>query len=141
MSKGNCLVYKGYTGSTEMSFEDNCLHGHIQMINDLVTYEAQSPTALCAEFEHAVDDYLIACEELGKSPDKPYSGSFNVRIGTELHKSAASIAHLDGISLNEFVKEAVRDSILRQDKNQHLYPQVSEKTPTYMAESKERKKC
>ncbi|MCK5036518.1 MAG: type II toxin-antitoxin system HicB family antitoxin [Candidatus Sabulitectum sp.] len=123
------MVYRGYTGSAEMSFEDNCLHGKIQLINDLVTYEANEPEELRLEFERAVDDYLGTCEELGRNPDKPYSGSFNVRIGAELHKSAATMAQVDDVSLNEFVKRAVQESIERYQKNQHLFPQVSEGTP------------
>ncbi len=129
MSKSVCMVYRGYTGSAEMSFEDNCLHGKIQLINDLVTYEANEPEELRLEFERAVDDYLGTCEELGRNPDKPYSGSFNVRIGAELHKSAATMAQVDDVSLNEFVKRAVQESIERYQKNQHLFPQVSEGTP------------
>jgi len=129
MSKSVSMVYRGYTGSAEMSFEDNCLHGKIQLINDLVTYEAHEPEGLRLEFERAVDDYLGTCEELGKNPDKPYSGSFNVRIGAELHKSAATMAQVDDVSLNEFVKRAVQESIERCQRNQYLLPQVSEGTP------------
>jgi len=132
MSKSVSMVYRGYTGSAEMSFEDNCLHGKIQLINDLVTYEAHEPEELRLEFERAVDDYLGTCEELGRNPDKPYSGSFNVRIGAGLHKSAATMAQVDDVSLNEFVKRAVQESIERYQRNQHLYPQVSEgKPPSY----------
>lgn len=130
MSKSVSMVYRGYTGSAEMSFEDNCLHGKVQLIKDLVTYEANEPEELRLEFERAVDDYLGTCEELGRNPDKPYSGSFNVRIGAELHKSAATMAQVDDVSLNEFVKRAVQESIEQYQRNQHLYPQVSEGTPS-----------
>lgn len=80
------LNYKGYFGSIEVSIEDGILHGKIQCINDIVTYEAETPNELKSAFEEAVTDYLETCKELGKSPDKPMSGSFNIRIGSELHK-------------------------------------------------------
>lgn len=101
-------MYRGYTGSMEISIEDNCLHGKIEMINDLVTYEAESPSELQYEFESAVDSYLDVCGELGKDPDKPFSGSFNIRIGSKMHKLAVIAARIENVSLNEYVKEAVR---------------------------------
>jgi hypothetical protein len=38
--------YKGFCGSKEISLEDDCLFGKILFVNDLVTYEAESPSAL-----------------------------------------------------------------------------------------------
>ena len=34
------LFYKGFTGSAEVSIEDQCLFGKIEFIGDLITYEA-----------------------------------------------------------------------------------------------------
>ncbi len=75
------LRYKGFIGSIEISIEDDCLHGKLLFINDLVTYEARTPNQLQAEFESAVEDYLTTCKELGRSPDKPFKGTFNIRVG------------------------------------------------------------
>lgn len=101
------LKYQGYTGSVEVSVEDDCLHGKILFIADLVTYEAQSLSGLKREFHEAVDDYIETCKEIGKAPNKPMSGTFNVRVGTELHKKAALIAVQEGINLNSLVKKAI----------------------------------
>lgn len=121
MKKKNILRYKGYIGSIEVSLEDNCLHGELLYTNDTVTYEANSVDDLKKEFEEAVDDYLSTCHELDKEPDKPFSGSFNVRLGQELHRDAAIQAKLEGVFLNEFVKEAVKEKISREEKRIHLY--------------------
>lgn len=59
--------YKGYQGSIENSIEDGVLHGKILSIDDLVTYESKTLQALKKQFELAVDDYLVSCEELGKA--------------------------------------------------------------------------
>ncbi|EJL6486938.1 type II toxin-antitoxin system HicB family antitoxin, partial [Vibrio cholerae] len=80
------MKYKGFWGSCEVSFEDGILHGKIECINDLVTYEAATPVELEEAFHDSVDDYLETCEMLGKEPDKTMSGSFNIRVGSELHK-------------------------------------------------------
>ena len=45
--------YKGYLGSCKVSIIDNCLHGKIEFISDLVNYEAQTTEELKKEFELA----------------------------------------------------------------------------------------
>lgn len=105
------LAYKSYTGSIEVSIEDECLHGRILFIDDLVTYEGNSVPYLRVAFEAAVDRYLAHCERVGKPPSKPFSGTFNVRIGPYLHGQAARAASRKGIKLNEFVKQAMQAAI------------------------------
>ena len=60
-------------------------------------------------FHQSVDNYLEMCREFGKTPDKEYKGQFNVRIPSELHRSAALCARERNISLNEFVTQAIQD--------------------------------
>lgn len=105
------LTYNGYTGSIEVSVEDDCLHGRILFIDDLVTYEGESIHEIRTAFQDAVDRYLAHCKRVGKPASKPYSGTFNVRIGSELHSKAAKLAHLKKINLNEFVKQAIQAAI------------------------------
>jgi predicted HicB family RNase H-like nuclease len=105
------LKYKEYLGSIEVSIGDECLYGKILHIEDLITYESESPKGLEAAFISAVDEYLEFCEEQGKSPDVPFKGTFNTRIGEDLHKSASIAAKIKGITLNEFIKMAVSDAL------------------------------
>jgi predicted HicB family RNase H-like nuclease len=99
--------YKSYLGSSNISIEDKCLHGKIEFINDLVTYEAQTIEELEKEFRLAVDDYLEHCHAVGKAPNKTFKGSFNIRIGSELHQKALLKAEKAGKSLNEYIKSIV----------------------------------
>lgn len=99
--------YNGYSGSIEVSLEDRCLFGKILFIADLVTYEAETIADLEAEFIAAVDDYIATCKEMGKDPQRPFKGSFNVRIGMELHRKAAMEAYKKGVSLNEYISKAI----------------------------------
>ncbi|GFO56182.1 DNA repair protein HhH-GPD [Geomonas sp. Red276] len=103
----NVFEHKGYTGSIEVSVEDRCFYGKILLINDKVTYEADRFDTLESEFRNAVDDYLRTCAEVGKEPDRPFKGSFNVRISKELHRKAALKALSSNVSLNEFVSKAI----------------------------------
>ncbi|HUW38832.1 MAG TPA: type II toxin-antitoxin system HicB family antitoxin [Rhodocyclaceae bacterium] len=105
------LAYKDYAGSVEVSIEDGCLHGRILFIDDMVTYEGQTVPEIQTAFEAAVERYLAHCERVGKAADKPYSGTFNVRIGAELHGKAAKLASRKGVKLNEFVRQAVQAAV------------------------------
>ena len=97
------LKYKDYEGTAELDMSRGVCRGKILFINDLVTYEAASPADLQKEFEAAVDDYLDTCRAVGKEPQRPFRGAFNVRVPQPLHRSAAVRAVVDQTSLNEVV--------------------------------------
>lgn len=105
------LKHKGYAGSVEFSADDECLHGKIQFIRSLVTYEAQDIAGLQQAFVEAVEDYLKDCKERGVLPEKPFKGSFNVRISPEAHRKAALKAAREGVSLNALVERALKKEI------------------------------
>jgi len=108
------LSHKGYLGSIETSLDDNCLFGEILYVNDLVTYEGKTVEELHKAFVEAVEHYLARCAEEGVEPDKPCSGTFNVRMAPELHRTACLQATRKGVSLNEFVKEAVSMAVCEE---------------------------
>ena len=103
------LEHKGYQGTIEAELETGTLYGKLAFIRDLITYEAETLPKLKEEFCFSVDEYLSDCEELNKTPDKPFKGSFNVRTGPDLHRQAVIAAH--GQSLNSFVCEAIKEKI------------------------------
>ncbi|VAW87792.1 hypothetical protein MNBD_GAMMA18-1006 [hydrothermal vent metagenome] len=99
--------YKGFQGEIEFDAHEGILFGKILFIDDLVTYEAESMPELKKEFEVTVDDYLQTCIDVGKKPEAPCKGTFNVRIGSELHRKLAVQSKRNGIKLNDFVKQAI----------------------------------
>jgi predicted HicB family RNase H-like nuclease len=109
--KNKCFEYKGFNGSVEASIEDGVLHGKILFVSDLVTYEADTIKDLDSEFKAAVDDYLETCKALDMPPCKPFKGSFNVRIGAQLHKDVAILAAKQDVSLNDFIKSALEKTV------------------------------
>ena len=111
MKADNYLHYKGYVGSVEFSEEDGIFHGKVVGIKALISYEGDSVSAITQDFRDAIDEYLDFCAENDKEPEKPFKGSFNVRIGTELHRKAALAASMRGISLNAFVEDAIRNTV------------------------------
>ena len=107
----NSLSYKGFYGSVEFSDEDNVFFGRIIGINDRITYEGDSVNRLRKDFNAAVDEYLNVCAELGKEPEKPYKGSFNVRIEPVLHRQLVIYSTSHGKSLNSVVAEAISNYV------------------------------
>lgn len=105
------LKYKGFTGSIDASIEDGCLVGEVLFINDQIVYEGETVTEIKAAFETAIDQYLDYCKRNDKQASKPYSGSFNVRPGPELHRLAAKEAYMNGVSLNEYVIQSIKNNI------------------------------
>ncbi len=103
----NILEYKGYFTKVQYSAEDNVLYGQVEGLVDLVTFESPDCSKIEKEFHAAIDDYLAFCEEMGKSPDKSYKGSFNIRVSPDIHKRADIIAKKQGITLNQFVSDAI----------------------------------
>lgn len=109
------LEYKGYYASVHFSSEDEVFFGKLLGIDDLVNFEGASVKDLKKAFHEALNDYLQTCTELGKEPNKTYKGTFNVRISTDLHKAAAVYAASNNISLNEFVKTAIRFALTHKE--------------------------
>ena len=66
---------------------------------------------LIEDFRNAVDEYLEFCAEKAIQPERPFKGSFNVRIQPELHRKAALAAATRGLSLNPFVEDAIRNNV------------------------------
>lgn len=114
------LTYKKYTGSVEYSREDGIFFGKILYIRDLILYDADSEEGLQKSFESAVDEYLTDCKELGREPEEPCSGTFNVRVGPDMHLELKFLALRNKTSINETVRRACAAAIYA-DKNKRTY--------------------
>ena len=110
----NYLEYKDYRARVEFDYENKLLFGVIDGIRDLVSFEAKSAQDIEKEFQAAVDDYLAFCEEVGKEPEKSFKGTFNVRVTPELHRDISRAAFQLGISLNQFVSQALTNELAHQ---------------------------
>lgn len=105
------LAYKDYYGSVEFDLESKMLYGRILGIKGAYLYEGRTLEELEADFRQFVDDYLYDCEQDGVKPQKPNLGSFNIRIGMDLHLKASEKAKERGQSLNSFVKQAIEHEL------------------------------
>ncbi len=106
------LSHKGYHGSMAFSVDDECLFGEVLFVNDLILYQGETVSALKAAFIEAVDNYLSTCRAEGITPNKPFGGTFNVRVSPAVHKAASIAAANCGSSLNDFVRTAIEEKVL-----------------------------
>jgi len=107
----NTIEYNGYIGSIEYSSEDKCFFGKVEMINDLVTFEATSADELESNLQASVDEYIQTCKKLDREPQKTFKGVFNVRLDPELHQKIYKEALRAGVSINAFIKNALKEQV------------------------------
>ena len=100
------LTYKGYQGS--VTWEDGVNVIRVLHIGHLLSDHTENAKKVERTFRGLVDDYIETCRRLGREPEKPFKGSFNVRIPPELHRGATMAAAAENLSLNAWIADAVR---------------------------------
>ncbi|HBN22903.1 MAG TPA: toxin-antitoxin system HicB family antitoxin [Holosporales bacterium] len=103
------MKYKDYYGSVHYNNEDEVFYGKVEGIRSLTSYEGTDVKSLKQAFEEAVDDYLETCAEQSTTPEKPFKGSFNVRVGEQLHRKSMEYAWAHNTNLNTITKEALSE--------------------------------
>lgn len=107
MKKELFMQYQNYYGSMNVDPENNILYGKVEFIRASITYEAKDAVGLKKAFEEAVNEYLDFCEMKKITPEQPFKGSLNIRIGEERHKKAWIKAQAKNQSINEYICAAL----------------------------------
>lgn len=105
------IQYKGYYGSVHFDDEDIIFYGKVEFIRALISYEATDAKGLKKAFEESVDDYLATCHKKNITPEMPFKGSLNVRLGADLHRRVAILAEQRHMSINKFITKALNQAI------------------------------
>ncbi|NJM68527.1 MAG: type II toxin-antitoxin system HicB family antitoxin [Acaryochloris sp. RU_4_1] len=105
------MKYKGYESIIEFDAEDRIFFGRVLGTHDVIAFDGQTVDELETSFRTVVDEYLADCQQVGKNPDQPCSGRFNLRISPELHRRAVIRAQTQGISLNALVEQALTQAL------------------------------
>ena len=106
----NVMEYKGYSARVEFDADDELFVGHLAGINDIIGFHGISVEDLKAAFHESVDDYLLTCRQIGKPPERPYSGKVMFRIDPAVHAKAALAAQLKGVSLNQWAQQVFNEA-------------------------------
>ena len=107
------MTYKGYTGKVELDDEVGILFGRVIDITDVITFKGTTVDEIRQAFRDSVDDYLEFCQELGKEPDKPFSGKLPFRTTPERHRKIFLAAKLAGKSINAWMDDTLAEAAQR----------------------------
>ncbi len=105
--KSDMMTYKGYKAAISYDKDDKIFVGEVFGIADSLNFHGRSIDELESSFKDCIDNYLDYCMQIGKEPQKEFSGSFNVRISPIVHEHASEYALENGISLNQVVSLAI----------------------------------
>ncbi len=104
------MTHKGYSARIEYDDRDGIFVGRIVGINDIIGFHADTVADLKAAFVEAVDDYLETCQRLGRKPQAAASGRLMLRVSPEVHRASLSAAQAEGISLNQWAENVLREA-------------------------------
>lgn len=105
------MKYKGYTGHVIYDDEARILHGEVLGIRDVITFQGTTVAELEQAFQDSVEDYLAFCKERNETPEKPFSGKFNLRLSPEMHAKLNIQAKINHMSLNSYIRDVLRRAL------------------------------
>lgn len=107
----NIMEMDGYKAKIEYDPELDQFRGEILGLNGSADFYGNTPASLRKEFKNSLKVFLEVCEEKGIDPIKNYSGKFNLRITSRLHREIAARATAADKSINEWVSEMLKLSV------------------------------
>lgn len=124
----NILEYKGYFTKIHYDCSDNIVYGKIEGIRDTIDFHSEELKSIEREFHDAVNDYLEFCKEIGKKPDKPFKGAFNVRLPEQLHRKLYMDAEEKNVTMNKLIEKIINDYLSSEQSNvnYHSIPDLKE---------------
>ena len=102
------MQYKGYSGKVEYDDEAEVFHGEVIGLRDVITFQGKTVDEIKQAFRESVDDYLAFCVQLGKAPEKPFTGKFMLRLTPDLHRKVFVAAKQSGESINGWVVDQLQ---------------------------------
>lgn len=111
MMNKNMIKINGYTAIVSYDAEIDMLRGEFIGLNGGADFYATNITDLHKEAEISLNTFLAVCQEKGIDPVKHFSGKFNTRISPELHEKVVLVAAAQGLSLNDFVRQAIEHEV------------------------------
>ena len=102
--------YKDYIGHVTFDDEAGLFYGEVVNTRDVLTFQGESVAEIKQALIDSVEDYLAFCKKRGESPERPFSGKFNLRLDPELHRQAFVAAKNAHMSLNAWVERAIAKS-------------------------------
>lgn len=115
----NTMKHGKYIAVIEFDEDAGFFHGEVINLNDIVTFQGRSVIELRKAFKESIEDYLEACAEFGKEPERPFTGQFVIRLSPSVHRSAVLAAKSEGKSLNKWVAEKLEQAACGGQRSAH----------------------
>ncbi|MEZ5312293.1 MAG: type II toxin-antitoxin system HicB family antitoxin [Thermoanaerobaculia bacterium] len=103
----NTMTIQGHTAVIRFDPELARFRGEFVGLSGGADFTAASVEALRKEGKRSLETFLEVCLERGIEPRKKFSGKFVVRLPEALHEKVARAASAAGVSLNQWVREAL----------------------------------
>jgi predicted HicB family RNase H-like nuclease len=107
----NMMVISGQRAVVQYDPEIELFRGEFVGLNGSADFYADSVDGLRREGEISLRVFMETCAEKGISPFRAFSGKFQVRASSELHRLAVAAAAASGVSLNQLVVNAVQSEL------------------------------
>ena len=111
MNQRNVIIIEGHKAVISYDPEINMLRGEFVGLNGGADFYASDIPGLVAEGETSLHEFIAVCNEEGISPYRHFSGKFQLRLDEGDHENATVVAAARGVSLNNFIAEAIRHEI------------------------------
>jgi len=107
----NIMEINGYRAVVQYDPDIDMFRGEYVGLNGGADFYAKDIDSLREEGEISLRVFLDMCQEDGVEPRKEYSGKFNLRVSPRLHAEIATRATAAGKSLNQWVADALAESL------------------------------
>ncbi len=109
----NIMRYKGYVARIDFEEENGVFAGNVIGLTEPISFFGASVEELRGDFVFAIDHYLSLCAEAGIKPEKQVGGKVLIRLPPEIHAAALIVAKSAGVSLNDWLIDAVNSKLAK----------------------------
>lgn len=109
--KKNTIKIGNHLAVISFDAEIDLFRGEFIGLNGGADFYADNIADLKKEAKASLDVFLQMCKEENITPERTYSGRFNVRVPPQIHAIAAKIAASEQVSLNQLVADALNQKI------------------------------
>lgn len=106
----NTMTIGGHQAVIQFDPEIRMFRGEFVGLNGGADFYSDSVAGLAVEGEASLRVFLEMCAEKGIEPVRRYSGKFQVRVPEGVHAQAVTAAAARGVSLNQFVQDAIEQA-------------------------------
>ena len=98
----------------EVDTEAKILFGTVIDMTDVITFQGETIESTHQAFKDSIEDYLEFCAELGRDPEKPFSGKLHLRTQPEIHRQIFRVAKRQGVSINTWIEQVLEQALAKE---------------------------